>query len=113
MFSKRAKNPIVCIAQLNRNSEKENRMPRKSDLRESGQIEQDAHVIIALHRPSEQEKSSQPGLMSVQILKNRFGEEKRIDFSFDFRSGVMEEMKELSVMIEEAKKPSHFDEFSP
>lgn len=41
--------PIICLAQLNRNNEKENREPKKSDLRGSGDIEQDADIIILLH----------------------------------------------------------------
>ena len=43
--------PIIVMAQLNRDVEKENRPPKKSDLRESGSIEQDATRIIAIHRP--------------------------------------------------------------
>ncbi len=42
---------VVSIAQLNRSSAKEGRRPRMSDLRESGAIEQDADVIMLLHRP--------------------------------------------------------------
>jgi len=68
--------PVLVLAQLNRSSEKENRSPRLSDLRESGSIEQDADVVLMLNRPKEENDKFQvaSGTMVLFISKNRNGE---------------------------------------
>ena len=84
--------PIICIAQLNRENEKANRMPIKSDLRESGQIEADAYSILLLHRPETENVNDQPGKMILRSEKNRLGRETDIDFSFDGKTGDIQEL---------------------
>ncbi len=51
--------PVMCLSQLNRASESENRLPRTSDLRESGSIEQDADVVMLLHREAVMHRGDQ------------------------------------------------------
>lgn len=63
---------VILAAQLNRNNDQEGRQPRVSDLRESGELEQSADVILLLH----QEENS-PSTV-VNVAKNRTGPPKSI-----------------------------------
>jgi replicative DNA helicase len=67
--------PVIVLSQLNRSSEKENRTPRLSDLRESGSIEQDADVVIMLSRPKDSDEKFQTatGAADLIIAKQRNG----------------------------------------
>ncbi len=75
--------PIVCLSQLNRASEqREGNRPRMSDLRESGSIEQDADVVMLLHREDyyhssdanwAHENPDKVGLAEIIIAKQRNG----------------------------------------
>ena len=66
--------PIIVLAQLNRDVEKrEDKRPKLSDLRESGSIEQDADMVMFLHRPDQYNVDDRPGLAEVVVAKHRGG----------------------------------------
>lgn len=65
--------PVIALAQLNREVEKQNREPRMSDLRESGAIEQNADVILFLHREGEQNAQEATETIKVLVAKQRDG----------------------------------------
>lgn len=67
--------PLLVLAQLNRGSEyRDSRDLRLSDLRDSGQIEQDADVVIMLEREAqEQQDDADPVIVNFAIRKNRQG----------------------------------------
>lgn len=44
--------PVLALSQLNRANDREGRLPRLSDLRDSGSIEQDANIVMLIHRDS-------------------------------------------------------------
>ena len=77
-MSKELMCPVIVLAQLNRDSEKDQRNPRPSDLRESGSIEQDADAILLLSRQrksatDEESTGNQNWLIRVELAKQRNG----------------------------------------
>jgi len=89
-LSKELNVPVVVLAQLNRESEKEKRQPRISDLRESGSIEQDADVVLLLSKTREGIKDEGGELdenhavrRELIVAKNRNGPVGWVDIVFN------------------------------
>ena len=76
--------PVIAISQLNRNSEKsDNRVPEISHLRESGSLEQDADVIILLHREGMGDKEhARAGEADIILAKQRNGPTGKVIVNF-------------------------------
>ena len=78
--------PVIALAQLNRNVEgRKESAPVMADLRDSGSIEQDADVVMLLHRRAGLAAVDENDLnvMQVAIAKNRHGQTGIIDFKFE------------------------------
>ncbi|MDR0351469.1 MAG: replicative DNA helicase [Puniceicoccales bacterium] len=78
--------PVIVLSQLNRESEKEKRQPRLSDLRESGAIEQDADVVMLLSKKREEnideEIPSDIAIRELIVAKQRNGPTGLIQLAF-------------------------------
>ncbi|WP_134768756.1 replicative DNA helicase [Nocardioides sp. 1609] len=76
--------PIIALSQLNRGPEQRgDKRPMMSDLRESGSIEQDADMVILLHRDDVYEKeSTRPGEADLLVVKHRNGATRDITVAF-------------------------------
>jgi replicative DNA helicase len=66
--------PVVVLAQLNRQVEtRADQRPKLSDIRESGALEQDADMVMMLHRPDSYERGQHEGLVDLIVAKHRNG----------------------------------------
>jgi len=76
--------PVVALSQLNRGPEQRtDKKPLLSDLRESGSIEQDADVVILLHREDAYERESpRAGEADLIVAKHRNGPTATVTVAF-------------------------------
>lgn len=95
LLAKSAGIPVVAVAQLNRGPEtRDGGMPRASDLRESGALEQDADIILLLHRDEiNNPDSAKAGEVDVKIAKNRGGRTGTVTLANQLHYGKFGEMK--------------------
>jgi len=76
--------PVLALSQLSRNVEQRGGRPRLSDLRDSGSIEQDADLVMFIHRDDKyNEESDKPNIAEILIEKHRNGPTGKIELYFD------------------------------
>ena len=84
LLAKELEVPVIAMSQLNRGAEQRtDKKPMLSDLRESGSIEQDADMVILLHREDAYEKESpRAGEADFIVAKHRNGPTQTITVAF-------------------------------
>lgn len=84
LLAKELQVPVLALSQLNRGPEQRaDKMPALSDLRESGSIEQDADMVILLHRESAYERDSpRAGEADLIVAKHRNGPTRTVTVAF-------------------------------
>lgn len=77
--------PVLALSQLSRAVEQRRGRPRLSDLRDSGSIEQDADVVMFIHREDKMnpEGGEKNGIAEILIEKHRNGPTGKVDLRFD------------------------------
>jgi len=76
--------PVLALSQLSRAVEARGGKPRLSDLRDSGSLEQDADLVMFIHRDDKyNEDSNKPNVAEILIEKHRNGPTGKIELYFD------------------------------
>lgn len=78
--------PVIALSQLSRAVEQRGGKPRLSDLRDSGSIEQDADVVMFIHREDKMNKdveSDRPNIAEILVEKHRNGAVGSAELYFD------------------------------
>ena len=75
---------VLALAQLSRSVEQRlDKIPQNADLRDSGQVEQDADIILLLHRPSYYDENKDPQEAWLLVSKNKTGPTGKVTLQWD------------------------------
>jgi len=96
--------PIIALSQLNRSVEsRDGKRPQLSDLRESGAIEQDADMVMFIHRPEyygitqDTDGNSLMGVAEIIIAKHRNGSVGDVQLAFKASLAKFTDLEEVSM----------------
>ena len=97
LMAKELQVPVIALSQLNRGPEQRtDKRPMVSDLRESGSIEQDADMVILLHRDEVYDKSARQGEADLIVAKHRNGPTADIAVAFQGHLSRFHDMVHVS-----------------
>ena len=105
--------PIIALSQLNRSVEMRsgNKRPQLSDLRESGAIEQDADLVLFIHRPEkygidqDEEGNSLKGIAEIILAKHRNGAIGDVTLKFRDEFAKFTDLEEIEPIFDERMIP--------
>ncbi len=82
--------PVIALSQLSRAVESRGGRPRLSDLRDSGSIEQDADVVMFIHRENNEDGNGKSNLAEILIEKHRNGPTGKIELNFNDKKATFQ-----------------------
>ncbi|MBU2010459.1 replicative DNA helicase, partial [Patescibacteria group bacterium] len=86
--------PVLALSQLSRAIEQRGGRPRLSDLRDSGSIEQDADVVMFIHRDDKQkDESEKTNIAEILIEKHRNGPTGKVELYFNEKKTSFEDLR--------------------
>ncbi len=90
--------PVLALSQLSRAVEQRGGKPRLSDLRDSGSIEQDADVVMFIHRDDKTNKESErPNIAEILIEKHRNGPVGKVELYFNEKQTTFQTLEKADV----------------
>ncbi len=99
--------PVLALSQLSRAVEARGGKPRLSDLRDSGSIEQDADVVMFIHREDKyKEDSDKPNIAEIMVEKHRNGPTGKIELYFDEKKATFLPIEKGSFKDFESQAPA-------
>ena len=104
--------PVLALSQLNRAVESRGGKPRLSDLRDSGSIEQDADVVMFIHREDKgKDESEKTNIAEILIEKHRNGPTGKVDLYFDEKTTTFLNLEKSNLSEFAPSKVGGLDEF--
>ncbi len=105
--------PVLALSQLSRAVESRGGKPRLSDLRDSGSIEQDADVVMFIHREDKgKDESEKTNIAEILVEKHRNGPTGKVDLHFDEKTTTFLSLEKSSISdFAPAKLSGDLDEF--
>ena len=105
--------PVLALSQLSRAVEARGGKPRLSDLRDSGSIEQDADVVMFIHREDKgRDESEKTNIAEILIEKHRNGPTGKVDLYFDEKTTTFLNLEKSSLSeFSPSKLKDELDEF--